>query len=684
MSVTAASITATSFCRTGMMHASKPYDPAAAARRAAYRVEFSTWMPAAASALPAARHASHKRRPSQSQHVTFTVKGHTCWTRLVPPILIMGPAQGARSTSRTTPHAAEEGNHRLPIRVALAAIAILVLAASPQRAAASATPVASASAADGQQDFSADIARAKDLQRQGRAKDAIALLSADHKAAPGDRDVTVALAQTYSYAGDQGDAIQLLDALLAATPDDVDARVDLAQAYAFNHDYAAAEDQYHHVLAIAPADEDGEVGLGQTYTFEGRYADAKTLFQKILNEDPKNSDARVGLAGAEGFSGQYKAAEAEYKAVLGDQPDNTDALVGLATVEYWLGNITAATQFNERALALNSGDSDARELARQLAIKTSPQIVSTNTGTQSNDGVTNDYLLQERYYTDASTSVGLMQELYQISSDGVFVQSHRLGVVATYQGPSQFGVDLRVDESRFDGVPAVTDDVLTLTGANNGFNYGIGQSEGGVDGSVQANGGEIVAGQRSALVRIDALFANAGYTRRASTLNLTAQDASYNDGNRFEEVTADLSHQFGFGASVTITPDIGFRNAGFTNTYNDVEAALSPGYYDYDSQRDLTASAAAVKSFTDSFSAGITATLGERQTVVPVYSRYPVVQLQSSPGTLPFQSFDPYIDYEGDRFAVTAAYYDSHYSGGGAVMPFAATTASLNIAIRLP
>ncbi|HXW76301.1 MAG TPA: tetratricopeptide repeat protein [Candidatus Eremiobacteraceae bacterium] len=580
-----------------------------------------------------------------------------------------------------------ERDGRLSFRTAGATIALVVLlaGAAPAAAAAPASPppqpAASASATP---DFAADIAAAKELQRKGRAHDAIALLGADHKIDPTNRDVTVALAEIYSYSGDQGDAISLLDVLLKASPDDADARIELAQAYAFNHDYAAAQAQYNTVLASAPDDEDAQVGLAQTYTFEGRFSDAKSLFAAILAHDPKNTDAQVGLAGAESFSGDYARAAAEYKAVLATQPDNVDALVGLATVDYWLGDVPAAARLDNRALALDPGDSDATDLKQQLAVKLLPQLVSTNTATHSNDGVTDDYLLQERLYTDPSTSVGLMQELYQISDAGVFVQSHRLGVVATYQNATRFGVDLRVDESRFGGVAPVTDDLIDVTGSVNGFTYGIGQSTGGVDGSVQANGGILVPGQQSALVRIDAYFANAGYTRKSSTLNVTAQDAQYNDGNRFHEETADLQHVFTVDGSTTITPDLGVRDADFSNTYDNPIVAQSPGYYDYDAQRDVTLSATATRQVSDDFSFGFLGTLGERRTIVDVYPGYPFPVELSSPGTLPFQIVEPYADYEGNRFSVTAAYYDYHYAGGGAVSAYASNSASLNVTIRLP
>src|SRR5689334_14488450 len=114
------------------------------------------------------------------------------------------------------PHARRpRGTDRLPGRLAIAVLASLLTfaafsAAASAKAPAPAAPVASPP----EHDFAADIATAKRLRRQGHAREALALLAADHRLDPANRDVTVAYAQTSSYAGDQGLAIALLDQLL--------------------------------------------------------------------------------------------------------------------------------------------------------------------------------------------------------------------------------------------------------------------------------------------------------------------------------------------------------------------------------------------------------------------------------------------------------------------------------------
>lgn len=584
-----------------------------------------------------------------------------------------------------------KGTESLPGRLATVAVAsLLTFAAFSGVASAKSHAPAAPSSSRPAHDFAADIATARQLQRQGRAREALALLAADHKLDPTNRDVTVAYAQTSSYAGDQGLAIALLDQLLQATPDDVDARIVLAQAYAFNRDYASAESQYQIALKTAPGDSDAQVGLGETYTFEGRYSDAKALFAIVLARDPKNTDALVGRADAESFAGDYRKARADYKAVLAVSPDDTDALVGLATVDYWLDDLPEAFELDGRALALDPGDSDAQDLHRQLSIRTAPQIVSTLTTSHSTDGSTFDFRLAERFFTTPTTAFGVIEDLYRISDSQSFVETRRYGLEATVQPTSRLGVTLSLLGSHYGGVPSVTDSVLSLFGTDNGVSYGAGYSVGGVDGSVAANGGQTSPGFWSPLVRISTYFGNLAYTRHADTLSVGMQTAGYNDGNRYHELTFDVTHILKIGAMMTVTPGLGLRNASFTEGYSDPQQGVSPGYYNYYSQRDITLSLTANRQLNDRLAVGVVGTLGDRNTDVPVYFgvRPPPWPLPApvflSSGILPFQRFEPFFDYEGDRFSVAGAYYDDHYKGGPWVLPYDASTVDLTFSIRMP
>jgi len=572
----------------------------------------------------------------------------------------------------------------LPGRLAIAVLASLLTFAALSAAVPAKAHAPAPRASPPAHDFAADIATARQLQRQGRARDALALLAADHKLDPANRDVTVAYAQTSSYAGDQGLAIALLDQILRVTPDDVDARIILAQAYAFNRDYASAESQYQIALKAAPGDSDAQVGLGETYTFEGRYDEAKALFATVLARDPKNSDALVGRADAESFSGDYRRARTDYEAVLAASPDDTDALVGLATVDYWMNDLPQAISLDNRALAIDPGDTDAQDLRRQLSIRTSPQVVSTLTTSHSTDGSTFDLRLAERFFTTPTTAFGVIEEVYRISDSQSFVQTKRFGLEATVQPTSRLGATLSLLGSHYGGVPSVTDSVLNLFGTDDGLSYSAGYSVGGVDGSVAASGGQTSPGFWSPLVRISTVFGSIGYTNRADKLSINAQTAGYNDGNHYHELALDLSRVLRIGATTTVTPGLGLRNASYSEGYFSAQQGVSPGYYNYYSQRDISLSATANRQLSDRLAVGIVGALGERRTVVPVYftGRPPPVFLTG--GTLPFQRFEPFFDYEGARFSVAGAYYDDHYTGGPWVLPYDASTVDLTFSIRMP
>ena len=582
----------------------------------------------------------------------------------------------------------------MPAVVAMTASLAIVLASCVASAAhadssASPAPPVNVNPPSALRDFAADIAQAKDWQRKGMNRQALALLTADHRLDPTNRDVTVALAETASFAGEQGQAIALLDPLLQASPDDVDARIVLARAYAFNHDYPAAESQYDKALTIAPDDADAQVGLAQTYSFEGRFTDAEHLYRTVLKRDPKNFDALTGLAGAESFAGDYRRARADFRSVLDAQPDNSDALVGMATVEYWLNDLPAAISFDDRALALDPGDSDARDLHRQLSIKFSPQVVSTLTTSHSDDGSTFDSRVEERFFTAPTMAFGVVQELYRIGNGQGSVQTHKLGLTATYQGSNRFGAAVSLLGSKYGGVPSVTDSVLSVFGEDDGVGYGAGVSTGGVDGSVAANGGITNTSQASALVRVNTSFASLGYTHRATAINFGGQSAVYDDGNHFHDFTVDASHRFDISSRSSITPDIGLREAGFSVTYNTRAQTLAPGYYSYLYQRDVTLTTTVNRQLTDRLALGVIGTLGVRNSTVPVYfnpnPKYgkPIPTFFTDPG-LAFQSFEPFFDYEGDRFSLAGAFYDDHYRGGVWTLPYQANTIDMTFSVRLP
>jgi hypothetical protein len=73
--IAAASATARSPAPTGTMHASNPYEPTVAARKAAYRDEWCTENPATDIECAAAAHAAQGGVPSHVVHVTLTVIG---------------------------------------------------------------------------------------------------------------------------------------------------------------------------------------------------------------------------------------------------------------------------------------------------------------------------------------------------------------------------------------------------------------------------------------------------------------------------------------------------------------------------------------------------------------------------------------------------------------------------------
>jgi Flp pilus assembly protein TadD len=552
-------------------------------------------------------------------------------------------------------------------------------APTPAPLASAVQPVASAP-----RDLAADVSAAKSLMNSGQSMQAVALLLPDHQSDPSNRDVSVALAQAYSYTGRQGEAIQLLDVVLAKDPSDGEARVLLGRAYAYNHDYTDAESQFATELKAYPSDSDAQVGLADTYTFQAQYADAEKLYRIVLSKDPKNGDALVGLAAVESYTNRMDSARADYNTVLGAQPDNVDALVGLASVAYWQGDLTTARSIADHAIAISPDNTDARDLLRQINVRVAPLADLTSVTTTGSDGLQTNRQLIQRFYPSPSTYFGIYAARYEIGGSGTSTTANRFGIVAGYAPSAAATFDLRAYSSKFTGQASTTDMLLNFSGSRRSNDYSASYVVGGVDGSIQANGGVPVVNGQSAIIRLTTLSLGADHRFGNTMAGFGVAHATYNDGNTYNEVTFDVNRtmQMKFGAS--LVADVNLRNAGFAQTWSYVTPNPQPpynnvnhshGYYDYLSQRDLALGLTFAEQFNDHFSGGVQATSGTEQTGTFYGDAGPTAAFR----------FEPYLSLDTSRMTVSVDETTVRYSGSanGFVHPYTANTLQLNVAVRL-
>jgi cytochrome c-type biogenesis protein CcmH/NrfG len=559
-------------------------------------------------------------------------------------------------------------------------------AAASARSAPTPAPLASATllVASGPRDLVADVTTAKSLMNSGQSMRAVALLLPDHQSDPSNRDVSVALAQAYSYTGKQGEAIQLLDVVLAKDPSDGEARVLLGRSYAYNHDYADAEAQFATELKAYPDDSDAQVGLADTYTFQAQYADAEKLYRLVLAKDPKNGDALVGLAAVESYTNRMDAARADYNKVLNAQPDNVDALVGLASVAYWQGDLATARSIANHAIALSPDNSDARDLLRQINVRVAPLADLTSVTTTGSDGLQTNRQFIQRFYPNPAMYFGIYAARYEIGGSGTSTTANRFGIVAGYAPSAAASFDLRAYSSAFTGQPSTTDTMLNFSGTRLSNDYSASLVVGGVDGSIQANGGVPVVNGQSAVIRLTTLSLGADHRFGNTMAGFGVAHATYNDGNTYNEVTLDVNRtmQMNFGAS--LVADVNLRNAGFAQTwsywtnnpnppYNTI--SHSHGYYDYLSQRDLSLGLTFAEQFNDHFSGGVQATTGTEQTGTFYGAAGPTAAFR----------FEPYLSLDTSRMTFSVDEATVRYSGSanGFVLPYTANTLQLNVVVRL-
>jgi cytochrome c-type biogenesis protein CcmH/NrfG len=533
-------------------------------------------------------------------------------------------------------------------------------------------------------DVAADVTAAKSLINAGRSTLAVALLEPDHQTDPSNRDVAVALAQAYSYLGMQGSAIELLDSVLAKDPTDGEARVLLGRAYAYNHAFADAESQFAAELKQTPDDSDAQIGLGDTFTFEAKYPDAEKLYRSVLAKDPKNGDALVGLAAVESYTNRLDAARTDYNRALTEQPGNVDALVGLANVAYWQGDLSTAKAIANHAIALAPDNGDARDLLRQITERVAPIADFTSVTTTGSDGLQTDRQFIQRFYPNPATYFGIYAARYEIGGSGTSTTAKRFGIVAGYSPSAAASFDLRAYSSAFSGQAATTDFSLSASGTR-GFNdFSASIVDGGVDGSIQANGGVPVVNGRSAIIRLTTLSLNADHRFGNTMAGFGLARASYNDGNKYGEWTLDLNRTMPLNFGASLIADMNYRNAGFEETWSFWTVNPNPpyniinhshGYFDYLKQQDLSYGLTFSKQFNDHFGAGMQMASGSERTLT----------FYGPSGPTSTFRFEPYLSIDVSRMTFSVNETTVRYSGSqnGWVIPYTANTLQLNAALRL-
>ncbi len=580
---------------------------------------------------------------------------------------------GARTRPCLT---AAEGYCRLRYRMILVPVLVFLCCydGAPVYAREGCAPLCGASG------VAAHMAAAKELLRQGKAALVITTLRGDHLRNPHDRNVSVLLAQAYIQAGDRGAAIGLLQGVLAVYPDDAGARLALATAYAFNRDYADAEIQYRGILVVHPNDVDARLGLGRTLAFLGNYEEAQAMYASVLERDRKDVDAWVGLGAVDMYSGNYVAAKADYGSALKVDTGNVDALVGLAMIALAADELAPAASLLHRALIRSPNDADALEAKHELDAKLAPLFSLVSFGAEYSDGRESDRSFVQRYWLTPSTQLGVREDRYTLDSRNISVQASRLGLTGRYAAAPSADVELTLTRSQFARAKPSSDLDFSFSGRSGHSQYSVGYSAKGVDPRLAVNSGRIAPSTQTPDVRISGWSAEFRSMEPRTSVGLTAQSASYNDGNRFHEAIVFADRRFTVAGSSSLTLTARARSAGFKDSYTQVGGngyLLSHGYYDYLAQRDLEASALFVRSIGPHLRASFSVAVGVRETEV-AFQRY--AQARES---APFSTVGPFFEYQNGRLELSASGVFAHYAANTYAVPYNRQALRLDLGYRL-
>ena len=370
--------------------------------------------------------------------------------------------------------------------------------------------------------------------------------------------------------------------------------------------------------------------------------------------------------------------------MLSVQPANVDALVGLASVAYWQGDLATAQAIANHAVALAPDNGDARDLLRQIDVRVAPLADLTSVTTTGSDGLETDRQFIQRFYPNPATYFGLYAARYEIGGSGTSTTANRFGIVAGFSPSAAASFDLRAYNSAFTGQTATTDLSLDFSGTHRANDYNASIVVGGVDGSIQANGGVPVVNGRSSIIRLTTMSLGADHRFGNTMAGFGVAHATYNDGNTYNELTLDLNRTMPLKFGATLIGDVSLRNAAFAQTwsywtknprppYNIVNH--SHGYFDYLSQRELSYGVTLSQQFNDHVSGGMQVSSGTEATGTFYGSAGPTAAFR----------FEPYVSVDMSRMTFSVDETTVRYSGSknGLVIPYTANTLQLNLAVRI-
>lgn len=132
------------------------------------------------------------------------------------------------------------------------------------------------------------------------------------------------------------------------------------------HRLVKARSLYRRLATQHPGVLEHEIWVGRLSSWLNDYAAATAAFDRVLAADPRNVDALVGKAYVAMWQDEFDTAAELLARAEAAAPDDAQVALARARNCHFQGNDREAARHVARALELDPGSTDARELHRRL------------------------------------------------------------------------------------------------------------------------------------------------------------------------------------------------------------------------------------------------------------------------------------------------------------------------------
>jgi len=185
---------------------------------------------------------------------------------------------------------------------------------------------------------------------------------------PSRLDARQQLATIAAQSGDMDMLSEIADKTIAAFPKVADGYLWRATAAMSRNSFDKAETDLKTAIALAPKNALPSLQLGRIRLAQERRSEAATLLEQALQNDPNSVEAMRLLLSYDLFQKQPERALARVNAQIAKCPANSSFLVFLARLQLQNKDLDQAAVTAQKALQINSGDSEAMMLFAQVEI----------------------------------------------------------------------------------------------------------------------------------------------------------------------------------------------------------------------------------------------------------------------------------------------------------------------------